>query len=158
MSQGPVLSENVTSDVHASVEKLFSQMFSISVRSEFQKISKEQLPADDVIGIMGLVQKVPLGTLIVGFPKTTIFNLLKNLYGKEFTEIDKSATALVGESANIIYGVLKSRLNSQGFSFGGFGIPQVLTGARPSIPKAAWIVCGKFNSEAGPFHVTIVGI
>lgn len=147
---------SVAEDAHVAVEKMFIQMFNISVRSNFELIDKNNLPTGDVTGMIGL-QKIPRGAFVIVMPAATLFGLLKNLYGKDFNEIDKPALAMVGEITNIVYGILKARLNPKGFSL-GFGIPQVSIGASPRIPKANWALCGNFESDIGPFQFLILQI
>ena len=152
---GPVLSETVSADLHFAVDKMFVQMFNVSPKSNFKVIEREALPAGDVTGIIGLNQKHSMANLIIVMPRQTVFALLKNLYGREFSEVDKLATGLVGEVTNIVYGVLKTRLNEKGFTLGGFGIPQIFAGAKPNVPKDAWILCGNFTSDVGGFHAIV---
>lgn len=151
------LNEQLSDDLQASVEKTFLQMFGKTVKASFKVVESDQYPASDVSSIIMLSQKEPHGALVVSFPQATLFALLKGFYKKDFTELDKVAMGSVGEISNIIFGVLKYRLQGKGFSF-GMALPQVVAGGGHRVANAEWTLCGEFLTEDGPLSVLLIRV
>jgi CheY-specific phosphatase CheX len=153
----PVINESMAPDVHAAVEQTFSRMLGLTVTSSFAVYEKESVASSDVSGIMNLVHEKLEGSLIITFPQATLFAVLKNFYKRDFTEIDKVAAAAVGELLNIIFGVLKFRIQPKGMTLGR-ALPNIVVGAGHKVSNATWTLCMEFKCEAGDFRVLVTRI
>src|SRR4051812_30078869 len=112
-----ILNETLAKEIAYGVHSTLSNMFGIKPEMGEYRIEKNTSIKADVSGIIVVMRDVADGTLVVSFPKETIFAMLSKMYRKPFTEIDNSVRMGVGELTNIIYGVMKSNLNKSGYSF-----------------------------------------
>ena len=148
------LSDELVREVHHGVHTTLAGMFGIRPVAEQHFIEEECAANGDVSGIVGLVQERIEGVLIVSFPRDTIFAILGMIYGRKFSEIDNSIKAGVGELTNIIFGVVKSNLNRNGFTF-KMALPNVIIGAQHVITNPGTTLVIPFRTEAGTFKVQI---
>ncbi|MBL7671180.1 MAG: chemotaxis protein CheX [Bdellovibrionaceae bacterium] len=81
----------------------------------------------DIAGMVGMVAPPMKGTLIISFPKESIFLIIKNMIGEEHTEITTDVSDAVGELTNMIYGSAKTSLNQMGYNF-EMAIPTIVRG------------------------------
>lgn len=81
----------------------------------------------DIAGMVGMVAPPMKGTLIISFPKESIFLIIKNMIGEEHTEITTDVSDAVGELTNMIYGSAKTSLNQLGYNF-EMAIPTIVRG------------------------------
>jgi len=150
------LNEGLVKEINFGVYSTFTSMFGLKPNPEKFFIEQECQAKGDVSGIVGLTQERVEGALIVSFPKETIFNILSKMYHKQFTEIDKSVKAGVGELTNIIFGVVKTNLNKNGFGF-KMAIPTVIIGDQHTVaitnPGTTLVI--PFQTESGPFSVLL---
>lgn len=151
------INEDLIEDLHAAVDKTFSQMFATNVQSNFKTITRDQTPGGDVSVMITLNGKDSMGAMMLTFPKETMIALLKGFYKKDFTEVDNTVMGALGEISNIVYGVFKQRVRSKGFQF-GMAMPQIAGGSVPRVPNVAWMSCGEFASKAGPFHAILLRV
>lgn len=149
---GDRFAREIDNGVHATL----SNMFGLKTTVEKFRIEEECTVKGDISGLITLIQDKNEGTLIVSFPKATIFGLLSKMYRKPFAEINQSVKLGVGELTNIIYGVVKSNLNKDGFTL-KMAVPNVVIGDQHRI-----LTCDSgptmvvpFHSEAGPFYVLL---
>ncbi len=150
------LNEGLVKEINFGVYSTFTSMFGLKPNPEMHFIEQECVAKGDVSGIVGLTQDRVEGALIVSFPQETIFHILGKMYKKEFTEIDKSVKAGVGELTNIIFGVVKTNLNKNGFGF-KMAIPNVIIGAQhtSAITNPGMTLVIPFQTESGPFSVRL---
>lgn len=150
------LNENLAKEINFGVYSTFTSMFGLKPTPDKHFIEQECHAKGDVSGIVGLTQDRVEGALIVSFPRETIFNILSKMYKKQFTEIDKSVKAGVGEMTNIIFGVVKTNLNKSGHSF-KMAIPNVIVGDQHTVaitnPGSTLVI--PFQTESGPFTVLL---
>ncbi len=150
------LNESLVKEINFGVHSTFTSMFGLKPAPEKHFLEQECAPKGDVSGIVGLTQDRVEGALIVSFPQTTIFTILGKMYKKEFTEIDKSVKAGVGELTNIIFGVVKTNLNKNGFGF-KMAIPNVIIGDQHTVaitnPGTTLVI--PFQTESGTFSVSL---
>lgn len=150
------LNEALVKEINVGVHNTFASMFGVKPTPEKHFLEKECHAKGDVSGIVGMTQDRVEGALIVSFPKETIFAILSKMYKKQFTEIDKSVKAGVGELTNIIFGVVKTNLNKNGFGF-KMAIPNVIVGdqhtAAITNPGATLVI--PFQTESGSFSVLL---
>jgi CheY-specific phosphatase CheX len=156
LAQAP-LNETLGEDITAAVEKTFTQMFGSKVTSAFKVIPRENTPTGDVTAIMQLAQVEPQGALMITFPQTTLFALLKKFYKRDFTEIDKTVVDAVGEITNIIFGGFKQKVRAKNFQFRN-AMPSLSSGGAPRIASVIWTLHGEFQSDFGPFHVVLMQV
>lgn len=150
------LNESLVKEISFGVHSTFTSMFGLKPAPAQHFIEQECIAKGDVSGIVGLTQDRVEGALIVSFPKDTIFAILSKMYRKQFTEIDKSVKAGVGELTNIIFGVVKTNLNKNGFRF-KMAIPNVIIGDQHTVaitnPGTTLVV--PFQTESGSFSVLL---
>ena len=150
------LGDRLAKEIDYGVHSTLSKMFGLNPQVGAYKIEEECSIQGDVSGLITLTQDKNEGTLIVSFPKATIFGILSKMYRKPFTEINQSVKLGVGELTNIIYGVVKANLNKSGFSF-KMAVPNVIIGDQHTI-----LTCDSgptmvvpFNTELGTFYVLL---
>jgi chemotaxis protein CheX len=81
----------------------------------------------DITGVVGLTGPVK-GSVAVSFSGTAILQVVSNMFGEQFTEINREVEDAVGELSNMICGDARRTLAEQGYQFQG-SIPAVITGA-----------------------------
>jgi len=150
------LNEALVKEINFGVYSTFTSMFGLKPNPEAHFIEGVCLAKGDVSGIVGLTQDRVEGALIVSFPSDTIFAILSKMYRKQFTEIDKSVKAGVGELTNIIFGVVKTNLNKNGYGF-KMAIPNVIIGDQHTVaitsPGSTLVI--PFKTESGTFSVLL---
>ena len=150
------LNDGLVNEINFGVNSTFTSMFGLKPQIEKHAIESQCLSKGDVSGIVGLTQIRVEGALVVSFPRATIFTILGKMYRKEFTEVDKSVKAGVGELTNIIFGVIKTNLNKNGFGF-KMAIPNVIVAEQQSVaianPGVTMVV--PFQTDSGPFSVML---
>jgi CheY-specific phosphatase CheX len=151
------LNDDLAKEIIFGVHSTFTSMFGLRPTAEVHSVENQCSVTGDISGIIGLSQGRIEGALIVSFPLHTIFAILGKMYKKEFTGIDKSVRAGVGELTNIIYGVMKTNLNKNGFEF-RMALPNVIIGDQQHTAAAnnqgATLVL-PFQTEAGSFTVLL---
>ncbi len=150
------LDHRLAKEIDYGVHSTLANMFGMKSEVGAFNIQKKCSVQGDVSGLITLTQERSEGTLIVSFPKATIFGLLSKMYRKPFTEINSSVTLGVGELTNIIYGVIKANLNKDGFEFKK-AVPNVVIGDQHTI-----LTCDSgptmvvpFTTEVGNFYVLL---
>ena len=150
------LGHRLAKEIDYGVHSTLANMFGLKSEVGAFRIQDECSVQGDVSGLITLTQEKSEGTLIVSFPKATIFGLLSKMYRKPFTEINQSVKLGVGELTNIIYGVVKSNLNKDGFAF-KMAVPNVVIGDQHTI-----LTCDSgptlvvpFTTEVGNFNVLL---
>jgi chemotaxis protein CheX len=81
----------------------------------------------DVSGVIGMVQDDLEGTLTLCLNFETMRDILPKVIGNNVTITHEMALDAVGEITNMIFGTIKTSLNSRGFGL-KLGIPSVVTG------------------------------
>lgn len=150
------LNDALVKEINFGVYSTFTSMFGLKPTAERHMVDQECRANGDVSGIVGLTQDRVEGALIVSFPKDTIFQILGKMYKKQFFEIDKSVKAGVGELTNIIFGVVKTNLNKNGYGF-KMAIPNVIIGDQHTvaITNAGTTLVIPFKTESGNFSVLL---
>ena len=152
------LSESLGEDIHFAVDKTLTQMFATSVTSAFKSVPPNQAPTCEVTAVLPLIQATQIqGALVVSFPQTTLFALLKKFYKKDFATVDKPVKDAVGELANIIFGSFKQRTRTKNMIF-KMAIPTIAPTGAHGIMNVSWALAGEFKCEHGPFYVLLLGI
>lgn len=151
-----ILDEKLSQDIIHGVHATMSNMAGLQADPEPFSITDEVHLEGDVSGIVSLVQESTTGSLIVSFPKETIFAILGKIYGKPFTEVNTSVKNGVGELTNMIYGVFKATKNKSGYSF-RMVVPSVIIGENHTVMQSSGGACMTivFKSAFGPFTVSL---
>ena len=150
------LGDRLAKEIDYGVHATLSSMFGLKPQVGVFTLVDECTVKGDVSGIVTLTQEKIEGTLIVTFPKATIFGILAKMYRKPFTEVNQSVKLGVGELTNIIYGVVKANLNKDGFQF-KMAVPSVVIGDQHTVIPfdSGPTMVVPFSSEVGTFHVLL---
>jgi|YNPMSStandDraft_1061717.scaffolds.fasta_scaffold41220_2 chemotaxis protein CheX len=87
-------------------------------------VEREKMPPNDISGIITLGGDVT-GLVMVSFKKEVISKIVSKMINKEITEIDENVMDIVGETANIIAGNAKEKLEKYKIII---SLPIVVTG------------------------------
>lgn len=150
------LDEKLSLDIIHGVHATMSNMAGLKAEPQPFVINEEVKLCGDVSGIVSLIQETTTGSLIVSFPKETIFAILSKIYGKPFTEVNTSVKNGVGELTNMIYGVFKANKNKSGYCF-RMVVPSVIIGENHMVMQSSSSACMSitFISTFGPFTVSL---
>ena len=89
--------------------------------------AKENSMVVDIAGVIGVTSTSFIGNFTLCFPEALFLTLMGNMVGETFTEMNEDVESGAGELLNIIYGTVKTVLNSQGYSLQR-AIPTVVRG------------------------------
>ncbi|MCB0364686.1 MAG: chemotaxis protein CheX [Bdellovibrionaceae bacterium] len=128
------LTDQVADIVESNVRDVFLSMFNLEAKTGEHRFERDHVDQGDVSGTVGMVQQEMEGTLTVSFPKQTIFNILRDIYGRDFEEVDQTVKEGVGELTNVIYSMVKRGLNELGYDF-KMAIPDIVVGENHQIFK-----------------------
>jgi len=109
----------------------------------------------DVSGIIGFTGSAR-GSLAISFSKAAILRIVTNMLGEKHSDINGDVRDAVGEITNMISGVARKSLESQGFNVQA-AIPTVVSGENHAILHVlggASIII-PFETDAGPFYVDV---
>jgi chemotaxis protein CheX len=149
------LDETLIREITNGVDRTFSNLFGISPKAEpYEMLRDCSHLTGDISGIVTAIQEDFSGSLVVSFPKATIYNLLEKIYGRSFDSVNDSVRGGVGELTNIIYGVIKANLHERGLEL-RMCIPHIIVGDGHSVmsPMVEKVLVVPFKSPAGDFLV-----
>lgn len=118
-------------------------------------LKKDKISRGDVSGVVGITGP-PNGSMSLTFSKACIVEIVSNMLGEAFQEVNDDIKDAVGELSNMISGTARNELGNKGYSF-KTSIPTVVSGPGHEIRhmcKAPTIAI-PFNTKAGPFVVEI---
>lgn len=121
------LNDSIAKEMTAAVEKTILTMFSARPKPEAWRVEGKNSVAGDVSGLIGFVQDRLEATMAVCFPRDLAIEMMSHLVRRPLTEVDGMVKSGVGELANVIFGVMKAKLNQSGFTFQAT-IPTVVVG------------------------------
>ncbi len=109
----------------------------------------------DVSGIIGFTGSAR-GSLAISFSKSSILNIVFNMLGENYSEINSEVRDAVGELTNMISGVARKNLEAQGLNIQG-AIPTIVSGEGHSILHVLGgpSIIIPFATSAGPFFVDV---
>ncbi|MBN1381538.1 MAG: chemotaxis protein CheX [Deltaproteobacteria bacterium] len=118
-------------------------------------LKKGKEAAGDISGIIGMTGSAK-GSLALSFSDTCILKIVSNMLGEEYKEINTDVRDAVGEITNMISGVARKNLESQGFNIAA-AIPTVVCGKKHSIIHVLGgpSIIIPFETEDGPFCVDV---
>lgn len=118
-------------------------------------LKKDNQAKGDVSGIIGFTGSAR-GSLAISFSKSSILKIVSNMLGENYTEINNEVRDAVGEITNMISGVARKNLESQGFIVQA-AIPTIISGENHAILHVlggpSMII--PFSTKAGPFYVDV---
>jgi chemotaxis protein CheX len=118
-------------------------------------LKKDKISCGDVSGIVGITGP-PNGSMSLTFTKDSIVEIVSNMLGESFTEVNDDIRDAVGELSNMISGTARNDLGNKGYAF-KTSIPTVVSGPNHEIRhmcKAPTIAI-PFNTKCGSFTVEI---
>jgi chemotaxis protein CheX len=127
INQNPLLDKNFLNAFIEGVVKTLSMMANTEVKPLTPKIETHYSAKGEVTGMVGMVAGTTKGTLSISFSRDAIFEVLENMLGEKYTDINPEVADAVGEMTNQIYGCGKTTLNQLGYSF-EMAIPSVISG------------------------------
>jgi chemotaxis protein CheX len=110
----------------------------------------------DITGIVGLTGDTN-GSLAVSFSEAAILQVVSNMFGEAFKEINDEVSDAVGEITNMICGDARRILAEKGYQFQG-AIPTVIDGKNHKIChvfRGPVLVIPFTIGEAGGFFVEV---
>lgn len=154
-SANPLLDRKLINAFVDGVSKTLATMAMTETTTGAPSIEKEFTTKGDVAGLIGMVAGQMKGTLTISFEKEAVFQILDNMLGEKFTEMNESVADAVGELTNMIYGCAKTTLNEMGYGF-EMAIPTVVMGRAKikSFHTGATLVI-PFTCTKGKFFIEI---
>lgn len=150
------LDPQLARDLITAVQSTLSTMFYTPTRVGDYRIENYLKTESDCSSIINMCQEGSSASLILSFRKESITFVIQSLYGDKFIPSSSLIHDTVGELANVVYGLLKTTLNSRGYSFKS-AIPHVVMGEKHTVSsvRAGMSLMIPFKLEAGTFHVQI---
>ncbi len=106
----------------------FETMFGLSPQAQPYSIESGPQCEGDISGIVSLTQEGIDAVCLISFPRQTILSILEKVYKKKLHSHEESSVVQgVGELANIINGVVKTKMNERGLRL-RMGLPNVIVG------------------------------
>jgi chemotaxis protein CheX len=118
-------------------------------------LKKDKISCGDVSGVVGITGP-PNGSMSLTFSKSCIVQIVSNMLGESFQDINDDIKDAVGELSNMISGTARNDLGNNGYSF-KTSIPTVVSGPGHEIRhmcKAPTIAI-PFSTAGGSFVVEI---
>jgi chemotaxis protein CheX len=118
-------------------------------------LKKGQNSLGDVSGVVGITGP-PNGSMSLTFSKGCILQIVSNMLGENFQEVNDEIKDAVGELSNMISGTARNELGNKGYAF-KTSIPTVVSGPGHEIRhmcKAPTIAI-PFKTTGGAFVVEI---
>ncbi|MHB8069464.1 MAG: chemotaxis protein CheX [Desulfobaccales bacterium] len=138
----------------ATISVLKTMCFT-DVKSGKPFLKKDQNSCGDVSGVVGITGP-PNGSMSLTFSKNCILQVVSNMLGETFQEVNDDIKDAVGELSNMISGTARNELGNKGYAF-KTSIPTVVSGPSHEIRhmcKAPTIAI-PFTTTAGAFVVEI---
>ncbi len=131
------LDKDLALHLSEGVKITFETMLGLSPSPMQFQVSRDGHAQGDITGIVSLTQEAMDAVCLISFPSSTIFHVLKKVYGMDFNSLEEQAVQQgVGELANIINGVIKTRMNERGFKL-RMGLPNVVIGKAHTVMTQA---------------------
>lgn len=118
-------------------------------------LKKDQVAKGDVSSIIGLTGDVK-GTISISFTKGSILPIVSKMFGEEMKELNDEIKDAVGETANMISGQARQKLEELGLYLKA-AIPSVIMGKNHTITHMTdhKIVAIPFRTDNGEFTIEI---
>jgi CheY-specific phosphatase CheX len=121
--------------VESSVQKTFSSFFKFDpklVSVQLDKARNTDFKRRSISGVMALIENKVKGTFSIGLSKESALKLISTFYGEKIDSLDDHRVIEgIAEIANVTHGLIKEKLNKQGYRF-KMCLPVVVIGANHS--------------------------
>lgn len=119
-------------------------------------IKKDNSSVGDVSGLIGLTGEKNSGSFAISFSEGCIREIVFNMLGEKFEEINKDILDAVGEITNMISGGARKMLKEKGYNF-KMAIPSIISGKSHIISNITDIpvIVLPFDTEKGPFVIEV---
>lgn len=138
--------------VHKTIE--VQCLTQVTVQKPYVK-TKE---AENIVlaGVLSLLSDGANGSVVICFTEKVFLGIYENMFGEKHTQILPEMEDAAGELLNIIYGIAKVELNSNGYSFQR-ALPTVLSGEKLRIrqknERAVMVI--PFETQIGFFYLEV---
>jgi chemotaxis protein CheX len=136
-----------------ATENVLKTMAFVEPKAGKPYLKKDNVAKGDISGIIGLTGDLK-GSLGLSFSEKSIVKIVSNMLGESMTGIDNDVKDAVGEITNMISGVARKKLESQGLNITS-AIPTVVSGKSHSIVHVLGgpSIIIPFEIAEGPFVV-----
>lgn len=121
------MTDSTYDKIGQAIHETFSSVLSLKLQITEIQVGTIQNPPRNISGFVVLRNPKVQGTFSIGFPNQTALQIFSNFYGSKIEQIDERVLEGVGEITNMVYGVLKKRLNEEGLNLEMF-IPFIVVG------------------------------
>lgn len=133
---------------------VFQMMLGLKTEKKDLKVQQELTCSNDVNVMLGITGDVQ-GSIIFGFPKNMVLEMVKIMSGLEIDEINSFVSSALGEVANIISGNAMTFLSHEGF-FCDIVPPRVFVGDYKTFKvKDECSLLLTLNTEIGEFELDL---
>jgi CheY-specific phosphatase CheX len=130
------LDESMVKTINRAVMETFSSFMGFTpVLKHSEKCEKPFNDGYEISGLIAFIQDSIEGTLALRFRQDSILKLLGRVYGEELSVVDNRIIGGVAELANVIHGIAKEELNTQGHHY-QMCLPVVIIGNNHSVVTA----------------------
>ncbi|MBU0553047.1 chemotaxis protein CheX [Myxococcota bacterium] len=119
-------------------------------------IKKQDNSRGDISGIIGMAGHRLQGAFAISFQRRCIFDVVERMLGEPVTRINDDVIDCVGEITNMVSGVARANLSTQGHEY-GMATPTVICSDDHTIAQATKepVVVMPFTTPAGAFLVEV---
>lgn len=135
--------------------KVLKTMAFVEPRPGKPFLKKDSLARGDVSGIIGLTGSAK-GSLALSFSEPCIVKIVSTMLGEDMNGINGDVKDAVGELTNMVSGVARKMLESEGYNILA-AIPTVVSGKNHSIVHVLGgpSIIIPFETDSGPFFVDV---
>lgn len=129
-------------------------MASIKVSAGAPGLKPDNKTWGAVTGIVGMAGDKLQGNMVLSFDENSIVEIVNNMLGETFTEVNKDVVDAVGELTNMICGGAKRLLSEKGFNF-DMAVPVMVSGKNVEVSQLnkGPILSVPFSTSSGKFVV-----
>jgi chemotaxis protein CheX len=121
------ITEQILSELQSSVDETFNAVLAekmiVGSKTRMEKLES----VSEITSQVSIFQDQLEAILVICLDKQTLLYIANKVFGTNKAEIDDSVKSCVNEFANMIYGVLKTKLVKYGYKF-KISIPSLITG------------------------------
>lgn len=122
------LDEQLSKEIRSAVCNAMRHTFDVGVEAGPFEIGDGMVSLNgDVSGVIGMVQDKLEATMILCLRFETVRDILPHVVGQSISVTHEMTLDAVGELTNMIFGQIKTELNSRGYAL-KLGIPSVVMG------------------------------
>lgn len=122
-----------------STFSVFKTMMGIEPKKENLYIKRDDEPAFDISGVIGLAGQA-VGSVVISLPEKLALKIVSKFLGEEKKTVDDDVVDAVGEIINMIAGSTKKVFSEKGLRF-KISIPNVIVGKGHNIKRPSNVPC-----------------